>query len=111
MANLRPLHRYLFRLIYLTAWLTLHRRIMAPRLQLEKAAWRWVESVKPEEIRQEHIELAYRVNLPACKRGTCRYNINIYEQHASVVLACTSKRIPVADVKCEGLIARSAEGC
>uniref|UniRef100_A0A3Q3G0C9 Ubiquitin carboxyl-terminal hydrolase 48 n=1 Tax=Labrus bergylta TaxID=56723 RepID=A0A3Q3G0C9_9LABR len=47
---------------------------MAPRLQLEKAAWRWVESVKPEEIRWEHIELAYRVNLPACKRGACRRN-------------------------------------
>nr|XP_040059098.1 ubiquitin carboxyl-terminal hydrolase 48 [Gasterosteus aculeatus aculeatus]XP_040059099.1 ubiquitin carboxyl-terminal hydrolase 48 [Gasterosteus aculeatus aculeatus]XP_040059100.1 ubiquitin carboxyl-terminal hydrolase 48 [Gasterosteus aculeatus aculeatus]XP_040059101.1 ubiquitin carboxyl-terminal hydrolase 48 [Gasterosteus aculeatus aculeatus] len=47
---------------------------MAPRLQLEKAAWRWVETVKPEEIRPEHIELAYRVNLPACKRGTCRRN-------------------------------------
>ncbi|TNN88219.1 Ubiquitin carboxyl-terminal hydrolase 48 [Liparis tanakae] len=47
---------------------------MAPRLQLEKAAWRWVEMVKPEEIRLEHVELAYRVNLPACKRGTCRRN-------------------------------------
>ncbi|XP_072239063.1 ubiquitin carboxyl-terminal hydrolase 48 isoform X2 [Leuresthes tenuis] len=47
---------------------------MAPRIQLEKAAWRWVETVKPEEIRQEHIELAYRINLPACKRGTCRRN-------------------------------------
>nr|XP_057934890.1 ubiquitin carboxyl-terminal hydrolase 48 isoform X1 [Doryrhamphus excisus] len=45
---------------------------MAPRLQLEKAAWRWVESVTPEEISQEHIELAYRISLPACKRGTCR---------------------------------------
>uniref|UniRef100_A0A8D2ZN75 Ubiquitin carboxyl-terminal hydrolase 48 n=1 Tax=Scophthalmus maximus TaxID=52904 RepID=A0A8D2ZN75_SCOMX len=48
--------------------------IMAPRIQLEKAAWRWVESVKPEEIGQQHIELAYRVNLPACKRGACRRN-------------------------------------
>ncbi|XP_031586324.1 ubiquitin carboxyl-terminal hydrolase 48 isoform X1 [Oreochromis aureus] len=47
---------------------------MAPRVQLEKAAWRWVETVKPEEIRQEHIELAYRINLPACKRGACRRN-------------------------------------
>uniref|UniRef100_A0A4W6BWW3 Ubiquitin carboxyl-terminal hydrolase 48 n=1 Tax=Lates calcarifer TaxID=8187 RepID=A0A4W6BWW3_LATCA len=47
---------------------------MAPRIQLEKAAWRWVETVKPEDIRQEHIELAYRVNLPACKRGACRRN-------------------------------------
>ncbi|KAM9759170.1 ubiquitin carboxyl-terminal hydrolase 48 isoform 2-T3 [Menidia menidia] len=48
--------------------------MMAPRTQLEKAAWRWVVSVKPEEIRQEHIELAYRIHLPACKRGTCRRN-------------------------------------
>ncbi|XP_027135392.1 ubiquitin carboxyl-terminal hydrolase 48 [Larimichthys crocea] len=47
---------------------------MAPRLQLEKAAWRWVETVKPEDISPEHIDLAYRVNLPACKRGTCRRN-------------------------------------
>uniref|UniRef100_H3BXY1 Ubiquitin carboxyl-terminal hydrolase 48 n=1 Tax=Tetraodon nigroviridis TaxID=99883 RepID=H3BXY1_TETNG len=47
---------------------------MAPRLQLEKAAWRWVETVKPEDITQEHINLAYRINLPACKRGACRRN-------------------------------------
>lgn len=47
---------------------------MAPRLQLEKAAWRWVETVKPENIENEHIELAYRIALPACKRGTCRRN-------------------------------------
>lgn len=59
---------------------------MAPRLQLEKAAWRWVETVKPEDIRQEHIDLAYRVNLPACKRGTCRYSINVTYQFNHVVL-------------------------
>uniref|UniRef100_A0A8C5FVL2 Ubiquitin carboxyl-terminal hydrolase 48 n=1 Tax=Gadus morhua TaxID=8049 RepID=A0A8C5FVL2_GADMO len=47
---------------------------MAPRLQLEKAAWRWVETVKPEDIGREHVELSYRVNVPACRRGTCRRN-------------------------------------
>lgn len=47
---------------------------MAPRLQLDKAAWRWVEHVKPEDISLEHIALAYRVNLQYCKRGTCRRN-------------------------------------
>ncbi|TRY94892.1 hypothetical protein DNTS_032992 [Danionella cerebrum] len=47
---------------------------MAPRLQLEKAAWRWAETVKPEDITLEHIELAYRIAVPACKRGTCRRN-------------------------------------
>ncbi|XP_062842349.1 ubiquitin carboxyl-terminal hydrolase 48 isoform X2 [Trichomycterus rosablanca] len=47
---------------------------MAPRLQLEKAAWRWVDTVAPEEITQEHIELAYRIAVPTCKRGTCRRN-------------------------------------
>ncbi|XP_006008902.1 ubiquitin carboxyl-terminal hydrolase 48 isoform X2 [Latimeria chalumnae] len=47
---------------------------MAPRLQLEKAAWRWTELVSPEEVRQEHIEMAYRIRLEACKRGVCRRN-------------------------------------
>uniref|UniRef100_A0AAY5EZV0 Ubiquitin carboxyl-terminal hydrolase 48 n=1 Tax=Electrophorus electricus TaxID=8005 RepID=A0AAY5EZV0_ELEEL len=48
--------------------------LMAPRLQLEKAAWRWVDTVKPEDITQEHVELAYRIAVPACKRGACRRN-------------------------------------
>lgn len=56
---------------------------MAPRLQLEKAAWRWVETVKPEDITQEHINLAYRINLTACKRGTCRWSINISSSHSA----------------------------
>jgi len=45
---------------------------MAPRLQLEKAAWRWAETVKPEDITREHIELAYRIAVLPCKRGACR---------------------------------------
>ncbi|KAM4651925.1 LOW QUALITY PROTEIN: ubiquitin carboxyl-terminal hydrolase 48 [Discoglossus pictus] len=47
---------------------------MAPRLQLEKAAWRWTDSVRPEEVAQEHIELVYRVRLEPCVRGVCRRN-------------------------------------
>ncbi|KAJ6656859.1 hypothetical protein lerEdw1_003190 [Lerista edwardsae] len=47
---------------------------MAPRLQLEKAAWRWAETVPPEAVAQEHVEAAYRVALPPCLRGACRRN-------------------------------------
>uniref|UniRef100_A0A8C3T7C2 Ubiquitin carboxyl-terminal hydrolase 48 n=1 Tax=Chelydra serpentina TaxID=8475 RepID=A0A8C3T7C2_CHESE len=47
---------------------------MAPRLQLEKAAWRWTETVPPEEVTQEHIEAAYRIGLEPCQRGVCRRN-------------------------------------
>ncbi|XP_033015280.1 ubiquitin carboxyl-terminal hydrolase 48 isoform X1 [Lacerta agilis] len=47
---------------------------MAPRLQLEKAAWRWTETVPPEAVTQEHIEAAYRVGLESCQRGACRRN-------------------------------------
>ncbi|XP_066546567.1 ubiquitin carboxyl-terminal hydrolase 48 isoform X3 [Amia ocellicauda] len=47
---------------------------MAPRLQLERAAWRWVETVRPEDVAAEHIETAYRIRLPGCQRGTCRRN-------------------------------------
>lgn len=45
---------------------------MAPRLQLEKAAWRWTETVPPEAVTQEHIEAAYRIGLEPCQRGACR---------------------------------------
>lgn len=45
---------------------------MAPRLQLEKAAWRWTETVPPEEVAQEHVEAAYRIGLEPCRRGVCR---------------------------------------
>ncbi|XP_077312103.1 ubiquitin carboxyl-terminal hydrolase 48 [Lithobates pipiens] len=47
---------------------------MAPRLQLEKAAWRWTDTVRPEEVTREHIETAYRVLLEPCVRGVCRRN-------------------------------------
>lgn len=47
---------------------------MAPRLQLEKAAWRWAETVRPEDVSQEHIEAAYRIRLEPCLRGVCRRN-------------------------------------
>ncbi|KAL4658673.1 ubiquitin carboxyl-terminal hydrolase 48 isoform X1 [Arapaima gigas] len=47
---------------------------MAPRLQLERAAWRWVDAVKPEDVDEEHIEMAYRITVSACKRGSCRRN-------------------------------------
>ncbi|KAJ8367378.1 hypothetical protein AAFF_G00320470 [Aldrovandia affinis] len=47
---------------------------MAPRLQLERAAWRWVETVSPEDVKDEHLEIAYRITVPSCKRGACRRN-------------------------------------
>ncbi|XP_048823310.1 ubiquitin carboxyl-terminal hydrolase 48 isoform X5 [Lagopus muta] len=47
---------------------------VAPRLQLEKAAWRWTETVPPEAVSQEHVEAAYRVRLEPCQRGACRRN-------------------------------------
>ena len=52
---------------------------MAPRLQLEKAAWRWAETVRPEEVSQEHIETAYRIWLEPCIRGVCRCLIMVFD--------------------------------
>ncbi|XP_034023399.1 ubiquitin carboxyl-terminal hydrolase 48 [Thalassophryne amazonica] len=51
---------------------------MAPRLQLDKAAWIWTESVRPEDINRDHIEQAYRIRLPACAgcRRNCKGNPN-----------------------------------
>ncbi|XP_032903844.1 ubiquitin carboxyl-terminal hydrolase 48 isoform X4 [Amblyraja radiata] len=47
---------------------------MAPKQQLEKAAWQWAESIRPEEVQQEHIELAYRIRLGSCRRDARRRN-------------------------------------
>ncbi|XP_018430579.1 PREDICTED: ubiquitin carboxyl-terminal hydrolase 48 [Nanorana parkeri] len=47
---------------------------MAPRLQLEKTAWNWTATVRPEEVTRLHIEAAYRVRLEPCVRGVCRRN-------------------------------------
>ncbi|XP_054979011.1 ubiquitin carboxyl-terminal hydrolase 48-like isoform X3 [Sorex araneus] len=47
---------------------------MAPKLQLEKAGWRWVEKILPEDVSQEHVEAAYRIWLEPCIRGICRRN-------------------------------------
>uniref|UniRef100_A0A452QVH8 Ubiquitin carboxyl-terminal hydrolase 48 n=1 Tax=Ursus americanus TaxID=9643 RepID=A0A452QVH8_URSAM len=63
-----PVLRYEF---FSLCWMIL---AMAPRLQLEKAAWRWAETVRPEEVSQEHIETAYRIWLEPCIRGVCRRN-------------------------------------
>ncbi|CAN7939041.1 unnamed protein product, partial [Ixodes hexagonus] len=47
---------------------------MPSKLQLEKAAWQWAESVDPLNITREHVEAAYRVKCAACKANTCRRN-------------------------------------
>ena len=46
---------------------------MPTKLQLDKEAWHWTETTKPEEITAGHIEIAYRVHLPVCTQATCRY--------------------------------------
>lgn len=33
----------------------------------EKEAWSWSESVSPDNITNEHLDLAYRVSLNICK--------------------------------------------
>nr|XP_006811923.1 PREDICTED: ubiquitin carboxyl-terminal hydrolase 48-like [Saccoglossus kowalevskii] len=49
-------------------------RKMAPKQQLDKAAWKWAETTDPTKVTQDHIETAYRVKLKPCKLGTCRRN-------------------------------------
>ncbi|XP_053599111.1 ubiquitin carboxyl-terminal hydrolase 48 [Microplitis demolitor] len=42
----------------------------------EKEAWSWSESVSPDNITNEHLDLAYRVSLNICKncKRNCSYN-------------------------------------
>ncbi|OWF55603.1 ubiquitin carboxyl-terminal hydrolase 48-like [Mizuhopecten yessoensis] len=47
---------------------------MPPKQQLDKAAWQWAETVNPEDVSQEHVEIAYRFNLKRCKAQICKRN-------------------------------------
>nr|XP_024214128.1 ubiquitin carboxyl-terminal hydrolase 48-like isoform X2 [Halyomorpha halys] len=44
------------------------------KVQLDKAAWLWCETVDPDKISEDNVDTAYRGNVPKCKLGTCRRN-------------------------------------
>ena len=45
---------------------------MVPKQRLDKLSWEWAETVDPDEVQWEHVELAYRVTLKPCLPGTCK---------------------------------------
>lgn len=47
---------------------------MPSKLQLDKIAWQWTETVEPADVKQEHIEAAYRVRCSSCSANACRRN-------------------------------------
>ncbi|XP_030837589.1 ubiquitin carboxyl-terminal hydrolase 48-like [Strongylocentrotus purpuratus] len=45
----------------------------------DKEIWRWTETTSPDEVTEEHVRVAYRVNLPICStscRRNCKGNPN-----------------------------------
>ncbi|GFO08103.1 ubiquitin carboxyl-terminal hydrolase 48 [Plakobranchus ocellatus] len=49
---------------------------MPPKLkvQLDRGAWQWAESTDYTQVTEEHVRMAYRLNLPTCERGACKRN-------------------------------------
>ncbi|XP_022090230.1 ubiquitin carboxyl-terminal hydrolase 48-like isoform X3 [Acanthaster planci] len=47
---------------------------MPTKVQLDKASWQWTDTTSPDDVTAEHVELAYRIGLPACQHNTCRQN-------------------------------------
>ncbi|KAK7476526.1 hypothetical protein BaRGS_00032206, partial [Batillaria attramentaria] len=48
---------------------------MPTKVQLDKAAWKWVDEVSDAtEITAAHVETAYRCNLRPCAQGECKRN-------------------------------------
>ncbi|XP_046553615.1 LOW QUALITY PROTEIN: ubiquitin carboxyl-terminal hydrolase 48-like [Haliotis rubra] len=47
---------------------------MPPKLQLDKAAWQWADITDPHNVTQEHVNMAYRLNLKPCSQGACKRN-------------------------------------
>ena len=41
---------------------------MGPKIQQDKLAWQWADTTDPDDIRDEHLETAYRIKLKACNR-------------------------------------------
>ncbi|XP_041479423.1 ubiquitin carboxyl-terminal hydrolase 48-like [Lytechinus variegatus] len=46
---------------------------MPGKANVDKEIWRWTETTYPEEVTEEHVRIAYRVNLPICS-ASCRRN-------------------------------------
>ncbi|KAK6176967.1 hypothetical protein SNE40_015165 [Patella caerulea] len=47
---------------------------MPPKLQLDKEAWKWADTTEPDQVTNEHIKTAYRLNLKPCSQGACKRN-------------------------------------
>ncbi|WAR25209.1 UBP48-like protein [Mya arenaria] len=45
---------------------------MPTKPTLDKLSWQWAETTDPENVSQENIRTAYRLNLPVCKLGVCK---------------------------------------
>lgn len=43
------------------------------KVLLDKVAWQWADTVDYTEVTADHIKTAYRLNLTACERGSCKY--------------------------------------
>ncbi|CAL1536634.1 unnamed protein product, partial [Lymnaea stagnalis] len=44
------------------------------KVQLDKGAWQWAETTDYTNVTEEHVKMAYRVNLSTCERATCKRN-------------------------------------
>jgi len=51
---------------------------MAPKQQLEKAAWEWTEKTQPENVSYNNMQAAYRLALKPCELNSCRYFVMSY---------------------------------
>ncbi|GFS01143.1 ubiquitin carboxyl-terminal hydrolase 48 [Elysia marginata] len=45
-----------------------------PKVQLDKGAWQWAETTDHTQVTEEHVKMAYRLNLSTCERGACKRN-------------------------------------
>lgn len=43
------------------------------KVELDRAAWAWCEEIDPDHVTDENIAAAYRLNVPKCGFGNCRF--------------------------------------
>ncbi|XP_059143217.1 ubiquitin carboxyl-terminal hydrolase 48-like [Physella acuta] len=44
------------------------------KVQLDKGAWQWAETTDYTQVTEEHVKMAYRLNLSTCERASCKRN-------------------------------------
>lgn len=60
--------------------------------QASKEAWQWIENTDVGAITSDHIQTSYRLKIPICKPGKCKYVYSVFLIYIEVSNCCCMKK-------------------